>query len=153
MSNRIFAPLAALLICLAVPRVVSGQTNPIQFYANLTIDDQPAVINSKAIGHAEFTLDRETLRFAWRITFKDLTAPPTGIHIHYQKPGVRGGIVFDLAPNGVRNPLEGSLIMTDGDLLYLQERHLYVDIHTSKHLDGELRGNIERRRQSSGPTQ
>lgn len=140
----------AVAVCLLAGGALA-QTNPMQLYADLTIDDQPAVINSKGSAHAEFRLNRETMEFSWEITFKDLTSPVTGVHTHYQKPGVRGGIVHDLAPKGITNPLKGSVIMSEGDLLYLGERHLYVDIHTQKYPDGELRGNIERRRDPTMP--
>ena len=77
---------------------------PIHFAAELNADEESAVTESPGVGHADFTLDRKTLKFSWKLTFKNLTSPPTGAAIRGpQTPGGEAGVLYDMSPGGVRN--------------------------------------------------
>ncbi len=124
----------------------------IRFFANMSADEESSVTESPATGRAEFVLDREKMTFSWKIAFKDLTTAPIAARVHGpQTPGGEAGPLFDLAPNGVKSPLEGSHILTDGELRYLLTDRLYVNITTAKYKQGEIRGQIQRLRPT--PTQ
>ena len=125
---------------------------PIRFFANMSADEESSFTESPATGRAEFVLDRDTMTFSWKITFKDLTGAPIQARIHGpQTPGGEAGALFDLAPNGVKSPLEGSHVLTDGELRYLLTDRLYINITTQKYKQGEIRGQIQRMRPT--PTQ
>ena len=125
------------------PKDTSGP--PILFVAALSADEESAVTESPGKGLVEFSLDRATLRLSWKLTFSDLTSPPTGVHIHGpQAPGGEAGILIDLAPRGVKNPTEGSSILNDGSLAYLVQDRLYVNLHTTKYPGGELRSPVRK---------
>jgi hypothetical protein len=131
----------------AESRVNNDDGPPITFYADLSADEESAVTESPGTGHVAFTLDRKTLRLSWKLTYTALTSPPTSASIHGpQTPGGNAGVVVDLAPKGVKNPLEGSTILTEGALEYLLTGRLYVNVFTTKYKEGELRGQIMRRR-------
>jgi hypothetical protein len=120
---------------------------PLSFYADLSADEQSAVTESPGKGHIEFILQRATLRLSWKLTYAELTSAPTGVHVHGpQTPGGNAGVVIDLAPNGVKSPLEGSVVLTEGLLQYLLTGRMYVNLHTVRYKEGELRGQIMRRR-------
>lgn len=120
---------------------------PVIFAANLSADEESAPTESPGIGRVDFSLDRATLRLDWTLTYKDLTSTPTGVHIHGpQTPGGEAGIVLDLAPEGMTSLLQGSAIFNDGDVLYMIQDRLYVNLHTEKYPAGELRGEIEKQR-------
>ena len=122
---------------------------PIRFFANMSADEESAVTESPATGRAEFVLDRETMKLSWKITFKDLSTAPVAARIHGpQTPGGEAGPLFDLAPNGLKSPLEGSHTLTDGELRYLLTDRLYVNITTQKYKQGEIRGQLQRIRPS-----
>jgi len=124
---------------------VAPPTGPIGFYAELSPDEQSATTESPGRGRADFLLDRETVRLSWTVTYRDLTSPATGAHIHGpQRPGANAGIQIDLAPKGLRLPLEGAAVLTDAQLEYLLSGRMYVNIHTVKYPDGELRGHLQR---------
>ncbi len=120
-------------------------TAPILFYANLSPDEESYVTTSKATGRADFSLDRATVRLSWKVTFKDLQSPPTGAHIFGpQRPGQNSTPVFDLAPKGLKSPLEGSVVLNEGDLQNLMAGRYYVNIMTTGYVNGEIRGQLER---------
>lgn len=121
---------------------------PIYFAATLSADEQSAPTNSDGTGKAIFKLDRDTLTFEWTVTYQGLTSAITGAHIHGpQRPGTNAGILIDLAPQGLTSPIKGSFVLNDGLLEYLLAGRFYVNLHTTKYKDGELRGQIGRLRQ------
>lgn len=125
---------------------------PIRFFASMSGDEESSYTESPGSGRAEFVLDRDTMKFSWKITFKDLTTVPIAMRVHGpQTPGGEAGVLFDLAPNGVKSPTEGSHILNDGELRYLLTDRLYINITTQKYKQGEIRGQIQRMRPT--PTQ
>ncbi|MBM3514602.1 MAG: CHRD domain-containing protein [Alphaproteobacteria bacterium] len=125
---------------------------PIQFFAMINADEESAVTESPGSGLAEFVLDRATLKFDWKVTFKDLTSAPVGLHVHGpQTPGGEAGILFDLAPKDqIKSGLTGSMTLNDGQLIYLINDRMYVNLHTTKYPAGELRGSIRKQRPKCG---
>lgn len=153
--------IVALAVALAAPACLAAEAAkgkrsfpdpsldgpPIHFLANLSADEESMVTESPGSGRAEFTLDRRTMKLSWKLTFKDLTSAPLAARVHGpQTPGGEAGALFDLAPNGVKSPLEGSHVLTDGELRYLLTDRLYVNITTAKYKQGELRGQLQRQR-------
>ena len=124
---------------------------PISFYADLSADEQSAVTESPGYGRADFVLERPTLKLTWKVTYSNMTSMATGVHIHGpQTPGGEAGIVVDLAPDGVKNTVEGSTKLSEGLLIYLVQDRLYVNLHSTKYPAGELRGHIKKARPKCG---
>lgn len=121
---------------------------PIKFVADISADEESAVTESPGSGRVEFVLDRATLKFDWKVSFKDLTSPPTGMHVHGpQTPGGEAGILFELtSANAVKTGATGSIVLNDGQLIYLINDRMYVNLHTTKYPAGELRGQIRKLR-------
>jgi hypothetical protein len=143
----LFAVLGVLMpnLLTAAPDYDGTDGPPIKFHTDLSADEQSAPTNSPGFGAAEFVLDRPTQRLDWTITYDKLTSDAVGAHIHGpQTPGGNAGVIFDLAPNGPKSPLVGSVVLNDGELEYLLTGRLYVNIHTTKYPAGELRGQIMR---------
>jgi len=143
----LFAVLGGLLpgVLNAAPDYTGTDGQPIKFRTALSSDEQSAPTTSPGLGMAEFVLDRPTQRLDWTITFDNLTSNAVGAHIHGpQTPGGNAGVIFDLAPNGIKSPLVGSVVLNDGELEYLLTGRLYVNIHTTEYPAGELRGQVMR---------
>ena len=120
---------------------------PIRFHALLSADEQSAPTTSPGVGCALFVLDRPTLELTWTITYSQLTSTATAAHVHGpQTPGGNAGVLFDLAPDGMGNPLKGALVLNDGLLAYLLTGRVYVNLHTTQYPAGELRGQVMRLR-------
>jgi hypothetical protein len=60
-------------------------------------------------------------------------------HIHKAPVGQPGGVVFDL---GTGNPKTGTWMLDHADAADLLADRLYVNIHSSAHGGGEIRGQI-----------
>ena len=120
---------------------------PISFYADLSADEESAVTESPGVGRVDLVLERSTLKLSWTLIYRNTTTPATGAHIHGpQTPGGEAGIIIDLAPKGMKSPTEGEAILTEGTMTYLVQDRLYVNLHTTKYVAGELRGHIKKAR-------
>lgn len=118
---------------------------PIHFVAEMSSDEQSAYTESAGKARAEFVLERATLRLSWTLTYSGLTSAAIGLAIHGpQAPGGNAGAVVDMGAGGIRSPLRGSAILTDGQLEYLLTGRTYVNLRTQKYPLGELRGQIMR---------
>ena len=118
---------------------------PITFYALLSADEQSAYTESPGVGRVEFTLERPTLKLSWTVTYSKLTSAPVGLGMHGpQTPGGNAGLLIDMAPKGLSNPMKGSIILNDGQLEYLLTGRIYVNLRTEKYKAGELRGQVMR---------
>lgn len=149
-SKRLIISLAIIGVLMprlsnAAPDYAGTDGPPIKFRATMSADEQSAPTYSPGQGLADFVLDRTTQQLNWTITFKDLTSNAVAAHIHGpQTPGGNAGVIFDLAPNGTKSPLVGSVVLNDGELEYLLTGRLYVNVHTTKYPAGELRGQVMR---------
>jgi hypothetical protein len=147
---KTLARIIAITLCFSqhsVPHAAEVNTGSIGFYVDMSADQQPAIVDSTAKASVDLVLDKQTLRLNWTIAFSDLTSAPIALHIRNQKPGSRGPLIYDLTPKppeSFKSPMSGSVIMTERELHLLLDRYLYVDLHTEKYPDGEVRGQIER---------
>lgn len=101
----------------------------------------PPAADSKASGSATFTIDTETKKITWETTSRDLTGAATAAHIHGPAAeGENAGPLIDMSANIER----GSADLTDAQLADVQAGRTYVNIHTEKYPDGEIRGQLLR---------
>ena len=120
---------------------------PITFFADLSPEEESWVAASSGKGRVEFTLNRKTLELTWKATFGNLTSPAKSFAIHGpQTPGGEAAALFDLAPKGVKSPMEGTLTLNPGTLAYLVQDRMYVQLSTAKYPLGELRATIQKNR-------
>lgn len=95
--------------------------------------------NSMATGEADIEVDSATRQMKWVIGFKDLTGPPTAAHFHGPAdPGASAPPEVDISGN----LNTGSAQLTEAQMADLQAGKLYLNIHTEKFPDGEIRGQV-----------
>jgi CHRD domain len=117
------------------------------FHADISSEEEVEVKPSNGIGAADLTVDLATLKMNYRVSFKNLTSEPTQIALHGAiVRGMDAPVIVNLAPNGIKNPLQGTASITELQLEYLLNREVYISIATSKYKGGEIRGWFERRR-------
>ena len=118
---------------------------PIHFYAEMLDAPQRLPTYSPGVGRADFVLERESLRLTWTVTFRDLTTEPVGLHLHGPVPAEgTAPVMFDLASDTFRSPVEGEKILTEGEVAYLVQHLVYINLHTTQYPEGELRGPVRR---------
>jgi hypothetical protein len=117
------------------------------FTAKLSDNEQSVPTYSPGSGLAEIRLERATLKITWNVTYSGLTSPAISAGLYGpENVGANAGRFVDLGVNGLKSPLRGSKVLSDGEFQYLITGRVYVNIHTTKYKDGELRGQLRRQR-------
>jgi hypothetical protein len=143
-----FVAAAGLVLAATVsgPRALAADDD-ILFTATLTDDEQSVPTQSPGVGFAEVRLERATMKITWKVTYKDLTSPATAAGLYGpENVGGNAGQFVDLANGNLKSPLTGSKVLSDGEFQYLITGRVYVNIHSRKYKDGELRGQLRRQR-------
>ncbi len=113
----------------------TGSGNEIS--GGITFDTESSTL-SVAIGYGSST------------GFTDLTAPPTGMHIHGPAaPGETAGVLYNLAPihfpstdPNTGGIVYGSVVYQESEVADLLAGLNYVNIHTLENGSGEIRGQL-----------
>lgn len=120
---------------------------PIHFSAELWDGPQRLPTESPGTGRADFVLERDTLKLSWRVTFQDLTSQPVGLHVHGPVPAEgTAPVMFDLTMGAFASPVEGEKVLTIGEVTNLVQNLSYVNLHTTRYPEGELRGPVRKQR-------
>lgn len=86
------------------------------------------------------TLDTDGKTVSWKITYKGLTGDATAAHFHGPADaGANAGPAVDISGKIE----EGSASVTDQQIADIQAVKWYLNIHTAKYPDGEIRGQVE----------
>jgi hypothetical protein len=103
----------------------------------------PKQVVKDAAAHGLFkgTLSGTTLK--WKLTFAKLTGPAIAAHIHMAAKGKSGAIVVPLC-GPCTSGVKGSATLTAVELSAFKKHLLYVNVHTAKNPNGEIRGQLAR---------
>ena len=95
--------------------------------------------DSTATGTADISVDTEAKKITWTVTHSGLTGEPTAAHFHGPAAaGENAGPAIDISANIA----SGSADLTDAQLADLHAGKMYLNIHTEKFPDGEIRGQV-----------
>ena len=113
------------------------------FAAKMVPEDETFPVDSKATGEAKFILDLDTLKLRWDITWRDVSSPAIGATIHGPGQAFTNALALvDLAPRGIRNPLQGEAVLDEALVQYMITTWSYVNLKTQRYPNGEIRGQI-----------
>jgi hypothetical protein len=141
MTIRLTTPMLALGL-LASALAAPARAEVVPWKADMTGGQEVPPNDSAAKGQFEANYDTESKKLTWTITYSGLTGPVTAAHIH--GPAVPGKTAPALIPiaNAQANPIKGEAILTPEQAETLK-RGVYVNLHTSKYPDGEIRGELK----------
>jgi CHRD domain-containing protein len=136
--------LAGFVVALAVTAFAGAapRANPIMAAAKLTAKEEvpkQVVKNTKASG--SFTLDVTGTKATFSLKFSGLTGTATAAHIHLGGMGKAGPVVVPLC-GPCKSPVKGTATLTAALLKDLKTHKLYVNVHTAKNPNGEIRGQL-----------
>jgi hypothetical protein len=118
---------------------VSAET--LKFKADMTGSGEVPPNESAGKGTGEITLDTTTKKVTWTVTADGLSGDATAAHFHGPAAaGENADPVVDISTS----MKFGSAELTDQQLADLQGGKWYLNIHTAKFPDGEIRGQVEK---------
>ena len=105
----------------------------------------PKQVVKNQVAHGTFTGTLVGTKLTWKLTWAKLTGGAGAAHIHLGKTGVPGNVIVPLctpcgsAANGSKSgtsKISASLLKT------IQKHGTYVNVHTAKNPNGEIRGQL-----------
>jgi hypothetical protein len=78
----------------------------------------------------------------WKLTFSKLSGAATAAHIHKGKAGVAGPVVVPLC-GPCRSGQTGKATISKSVVSALEAGNAYVNVHTTKNANGEIRGQVK----------
>jgi CHRD domain len=140
MKKLAAATVLVLVASLGVATLALGAARATEeVHANLTAKADHATGAPHAKGSFVATL--KGTKLTWKLTFSGLSGPAAAAHIHKGKAGVSGPVVVPLcAPckSGQHSTAKLSASMAKT----LSSGGFYVNVHTAKNPNGEIRGQI-----------
>jgi hypothetical protein len=134
------AAIAALALAAAAP---SARAETIKLRADLAGTKEIPPTDSAGKGIATLEYDTVKKQLVYTVAYNGLKAPATAAHIHGPAgPQTNAGIVLPFASPA--SPIKGQVTLTDAQAADLLAGRYYVNIHSSSHPSGEIRGQITR---------
>ena len=113
-----------------------------RFHANLTGAQEVPPNQTKGTGTLNATLNTQTHKLDYTLTFKNLTGPATAAHFHGPAAaGQNAGVVVPLGTNP-KSPVKGSVTLTPEQQQQLENGQWYVNVHTDANKAGEIRAQL-----------
>jgi len=141
--KKLFALFAAGAVCaLALAALSLAATQKTVWTAALSSGQEvPKQVVKDTAAHGLFkgTLSGTTLK--WKLTYAKLTGPATMAHIHMAAKGKVGNPVITLC-TPCTSGVTGTATLTATELSAFKKHGLYVNVHTTKNPNGEIRGQL-----------
>jgi CHRD domain len=127
----------ALISLLAMPAPAFAEM--LKLKADLKSSEEVPPNDSPGAGTADVTLDTDANKVSWKITYENLTGDASAAHFHGPaKVGENAGVAVDISAN----IKEGTADVTAEQLEMIRGGNSYINIHTAKYPDGEIRGQV-----------
>jgi hypothetical protein len=96
------------------------------------------------VAHGTFTGTLVGTKLTWKLTWAKLTGPAGAAHIHLGGMGKAGNVIVPLCtPCGKATGSKSGTSTISASLLKTIQKHgTYVNVHTAKNPNGEIRGQL-----------
>jgi len=104
----------------------------------------PKQVVKNQSGHGTFTGTLVGTKLTWKLTWAKLTGSATAAHIHLGAMGKSGNVIVPLCtPCGAATGSKSGTATISASLLKTIQKHgTYVNVHTAKNPNGEIRGQL-----------
>jgi CHRD domain len=103
----------------------------------------PAQVVKDAKAKGRFTGKLVGRKLTWKLTFSGLTGAATAAHIHMGAVGKAGNVLIPLC-GPCKSGVHGKKTISRALKKALMHHKLYVNVHTAKNPNGEIRGQLAR---------
>ena len=155
----------AFIVLSIIPPDATGQGRPGSFWARLDGFQENPSVSTDGRGSFRGRLSQDGTLLDFELSYEDLEGTTTAAHIHFGRPGVKGGVIALLCGAGsTQNPVcpqSGAVTGTvaAGDVIgpggqgiesgefdelvrAMRAGSTYVNVHSSPFEDGEIRGEV-----------
>lgn len=128
---------------LAVAALAFGaHASSVSVHAKLTKKQEvPAPVVKGTTPKGKFTGTLSGKKLTWKLTFSGLTGKATAAHIHMGAMGKAGNVVISLC-TPCTSGVHGKATLSAALKRALAHHKLYVNVHTAKNPNGEIRGQL-----------
>jgi hypothetical protein len=136
--------LRSAFLAVACLLAVSAHAETVKFGATLNSDTEvPAKAAPAAAGTA--TLDTDTRKLDYDVSWNGLTGPATMAHFHGPAAsGKNAGVQVRIGDANPTSPTTGSATLTEEQVTQLTAGQWYANVHTAANPGGEIRGQLTR---------
>ena len=101
----------------------------------------PKQVVKNQAAHGTFTGALTGTTLKWKLTFAKLTGPAMAAHIHVGAMGKSGNVAVALC-GPCKSGMTGTATVSAALLKKIQKHLTYVNVHTAKNPNGEIRGQL-----------
>jgi hypothetical protein len=146
MSKRMAVLLGGVIAVVGVVATVAlakPSMSSMGFKANLdTRQEVPKESGASIRAGGSFSATVAGTKMTWKLTFKNLTGTATAAHVHSGAKGKAGPVIVALC-GPCKSPASGTAHITAAVSKMLQSGNTYVNVHTAKNPNGEIRGQVK----------
>jgi CHRD domain len=133
--------ISVIAVCGSLALASPAAAEMMTFNAELKGSSEVPPADSAATGTAMVTVDTTTKKVTWEIKHSGLSGDAVAAHIHGPADETQAaGPLVDLSAN----VMTGSADITDAQIADVQAGKTYVNVHTAKFPDGEIRGQLKK---------
>jgi hypothetical protein len=137
MTGRLLIAMAMTFSLVASPTVAGTKA----FTADLNGASQVPPTDSKAKGRGEFLYDDTSKKLTWTITYWGISKAKAA-HLHgAASEGANARTMITVSP--LQSPIKGAAVLTEKEVRALTNGDMYIDVHSAKYPDGEIRGQLK----------
>ena len=118
----------------------AAQAEMMKFHADMLAADETPPTDSKGKGTVDVTVDTDAKKVMWTVKVDGLTGDAAAAHIHGPAAkGEKAAPEIDMS----KAIMAGDAAITDAQIADIKAGKTYVNVHTAKFPDGEIRGQLE----------
>ena len=145
MSKRMAVLLGGVIAVVGVVATVAlakPSMSSMGFKANLdTRQEVPKESGASIRASGNFTATLTGTKLSWKLSFDHLTGTATAAHVHSGAKSKAGPVIVPLC-GPCKSPASGTARVTAALAKMLQTGNTYVNVHTAKNPNGEIRGQV-----------
>ena len=131
-----------LAATLAVSYFSAAGAATIDFRATMNAKAEVPPTTSDGTGEVKATLDTDSKKLTYTMTYAGLSGPATAAHFHGPAAsGANAGVAVPIG-NNPPSPATGSVTLTDDQIKDLEAGNWYANVHTAANKGGEIRGQL-----------